>query len=492
MTDYPYPPTPTLSEIRLGVARGVTFGLLGAPEVFLPQVRQLGARTVRISLYWSQVEPEPGRFVWRVVDAFLDQLSDDDEAWIQVCSSSTWATRRPATRWFLPPSPANDPDQYRRFVSELVRHCAPRVRLWQCENEPCTPLLWSGTAAEYLTQLDTFWHVVKQADPTALVILGGAPPNAIRQAAVAGADPQAVAFLEHLLRDGADRFDVFDVHLYGDLYTIPATIQACRAWMARFGYQRPVVAGEYNGPLPLAFSEVWPHLTDVLPTLRALVTAEPGVLSKLSFEAPQGPDEPAMLALYQRINSLPPALQMFMGGCPPQLAAKRDRGNCRDLVVRNLLALAAGVRRTVCFQLAQEAPGTVSPYHVMDLLFGKFKLLDYQGATLAHPTPAADTLALLARQLDGLTQVRRLHTPQQPDTYVFQVSRAGRGPLLVAWQRHDGFDAEDQPPTPYSLDWPSPGAVALDVFGAPVPAQLRNGRLRVPLSATPVFVEAAA
>ncbi len=259
------------------------------------------------------------------------------------------------------------------------------------------------------------------------------------------------------------------MHLYGDPYTIPATIQACREWMARFGYQRPVVVGEYNGPLPLAFPEAWHHLTDVLPTLRALVTAQPSALSQLSFDAPQGPDEPAMLALYQRINNLPPALQMFMTGCPPLLAAKRDRSSCRDLVVRNLLALAAGVRRTVCFQLAQEAPGAVSPFHVMDLLFGTFKLLDCDGAALARRTPAADTLALLTRQLNGLTEFHRLDTPQQPDAYLFQVSRGDRGPLLVAWQRHDGFDAEDQPPTPYSLDWPSPGAVALDVFGAPVP-----------------------
>jgi hypothetical protein len=363
--------------------------------------------------------------------------------------------------------------------------------LWQCENEPCTPLLWSGTAAEYLAQLDTFWHAVKQADPTALVVLGGAPPNAIRQAAVAGADPQAVAFFELLLHDGGDRFDVFDVHLYGDPYTIPATIQACREWMARFGYQRPVVVGEYNGPLPLQFPEVWPHLTEVLPTLHALVTAKPSALSKLDFDAPQGPDEPAMLALYQRIDSLPPALQMFMTGCPPQLAAKRERSNCRDLVVRNLLALAAGVPRTVCFQLGQELPGVASPFHVMDLLFGKFKLLDYDGATLTHRTPTADTLALLTRQLDGLTQIRRLHAPQQPDTYVFQVNRAGRGPLLVAWRRHDGYDAEDQPPTPYGLDWPSPGASALDALGAPAPTEVRAGRLQVMLSATPVFVEAA-
>jgi hypothetical protein len=491
MMDQPSPGTAAFTDIRFGVARGVTFGLLGEPEVFLPQVRSLGARTVRISLFWSQVEPEPGRLVWDAVDAFLEQLADGDEAWIQVCSSSPWATRRPATTWFLPPSPAKDIDQYRHFVDELVRHCAHRIRLWQCENEPCTPLLWSGTPAEYLTHLDAFWAAVKQADPGALVVLGGAPPSAVRQGGVAGADPGAVAFFDHLLREGAGRFDVFDVHLYGDPYTIPVLIGACQRQMAAFGYQRPVVAGEYNGPLPLQFPEVWPHLAGVLPALRALTTAEPGALSGLTMDAPQGPDEPAMTALYQRIDSLPPSLQMFMTGCTRELEAKRDRINCRDLVVRNILALSAGVRRTVCFQLAQEAPGIVSPFHVMDLLFGKFKLLEYDGTALARRTPAADTLALLTRQLDGLTKVRRLETPDQPATYLFEISRAGRGPLLVAWQRHDGFGAEDEPPALFSTHWPSPNAVALDAFGAPVPAEVRDTRLRVPLSVTPVFIEAA-
>jgi hypothetical protein len=31
-----------------------------------------------------------------------------------------------------------------------------------------------------------------------------------------------------------------------------------------------------------------------------------------------------------------------MHGCPPELDAKRDRINCRELVMRNLLALSAG------------------------------------------------------------------------------------------------------------------------------------------------------
>jgi hypothetical protein len=63
-------------------------------------------------------------------------------------------------------------------------------------------------------------------------------------------------------------------------------------------------------------------------------------------EAPDGPqrspEQAAMARLYQDMASLPPQLQMFMRGCPPELEAKRHRINCREVVMRNLLALSAG------------------------------------------------------------------------------------------------------------------------------------------------------
>src|SRR5690348_877284 len=55
--------------IRLGVVRGISFGLFGPPGEFVPQARALGAGLVRAYLFWSQVEPEPGHYRWDTVDA---------------------------------------------------------------------------------------------------------------------------------------------------------------------------------------------------------------------------------------------------------------------------------------------------------------------------------------------------------------------------------------------------------------------------------------
>src|SRR5262249_24609447 len=153
-------------------------GLFGPPGEFGAQARDLGAGLVRAYLYWGQVEPEPGRYRWEIVGALLGQLTGDEEGWITPCSSSRWGTRQP-TR-LLPPPPARDQRAYGEYVRALVRHCAGRVRYWQCDNEPSnTGLLWAGTADEYVEQLTTVYRAVKEADPGAAVVLGGCGYDAL-------------------------------------------------------------------------------------------------------------------------------------------------------------------------------------------------------------------------------------------------------------------------------------------------------------------------
>ncbi|WIX90465.1 hypothetical protein [Amycolatopsis sp. DG1A-15b] len=158
-------------------------------------------------------------------------------------------------------------------------------------------------------------------------------------------------------------------------------------------------------------------------------------------------------------------------------------------MMRNLLALSAGVRRTACWQLGPDRPGPRNPYQVMELLFGKFNLVDYEDGRLGRRYPAGDTMALLTELLGDVRQVSRVDVPGQEDRYVFEVSRSGRGPLLVAWHRRDDFDGEDEPPIPFDCAWTAPDARATDALGKPVPVEVRAGRVHFPLSLTPVFVE---
>jgi hypothetical protein len=444
-----------LDGVRLGIVRGISYGLFGKPDRFLPQLRELGAGLVRVYFNWSQVEPEPDRWSFDAVDAFLDQLDGSEEVWVTVCSSSRWATRQATD--FLPPSPAKDLEAYRRFVDRLVRHCAGRVRYWQCDNEPCNVgLLWAGTAAEYVAQLKVMFRAVKDADPDALVVLGGAPFG-LPESPPDSPDRQ---FFDVLLTDGRDAFDLFDLHLYGEASRIPADIETARGLMRAVGYEKPLVAGEYNAP--------WPNL---YPEAVAAMQA-------------------AMASLYERMPSLPPQLQMFMRGCPPELEAKRHRINCREILMRNLLALASGVRRTICWNLAPEIPGYENHLSVMDLLFGKLALLDYEGTELSRRHPAADTFALVAGQLTDVDSVVRIEVPGRPSLYLFEVRRRGLGPLLVVWDQRDSFSGEDDPPVAFDWPWPEARAAAVDAFGQPQPAEVRDGRVHLEASITPLLVTA--
>ena len=142
--------------VRFGICAASATGCSGSRTSSCPRRARSAPGSCGPDLFWSQVEPEPGRFVWDTVDALLAQLDGDEEVWITLCSSSPWATRQSTD--FLPPSPAHDLRAYGEFVRRVVRRCAGRIRYWQCDNEPSnTQLLWAGTAEEYVAQLETMY-----------------------------------------------------------------------------------------------------------------------------------------------------------------------------------------------------------------------------------------------------------------------------------------------------------------------------------------------
>lgn len=469
--------------IRLGVVRGISYGLFGAPDEFMPEARALGARLVRAYLYWGQVEPAPGRYRWDVVDALLGQLTGDEEVWITLCSSSPWGTR--VSTDFQPQSPARDQGAYGEFVRQVVRRCGGRVHYWQCNNEPSNSgLLWSGTAAEYVTQLKTFYRAVKDSDPAAAVVLGGCGYDVFSSEE----DGPARQFFDHLAAAGQDAFDLFSVHLYGDPASVPDYLDTARQFMRAHGYLKPVVAGEHAGPQPFEF----PDAVAVMEQVFAAAFSEPQAAQstgQLAAQAGQDtPERRAMAALYARMSDLPATLQMFMEGCPPELEAKRNRIACRQIVQRTLLALAGGVRRTAYWNLAPEYPGPVDHLQMMHLLIGKLPLLGYASGHLEHRHLTARTFGLLADQLAGARAVTRVPVGDRPTLHAFEADRADRGPLLVLWDHRDAFDGEDEPPVTIGWPWAAEKATVTDVFGQTSTVTSQGGQIRLPVSVTPLFV----
>ena len=474
----------TLPGSPFGIAGGFLYGYQGVkPYGFMPQLRQLGAGFSKIYFFWNQIEPEKSKFDWTAVDAFVDQLHSPEEGLISLFSTSQWATVRPSA--LLPPSPAKNSDDYYRFVYNVVKHCKGRVRYWQNDAEPNSPVYWSGTKEEYVAALGIFYKAVKQADPSAVVVGGGydglfGPP---------GTHPfpnQQVGldFFDYVLKEARESFDIFDLRLYGDPYTIAARVDFMRRKMLALGYEKPIVCTEYGGPGLFEFPENRKYVSLAASWTQSMAQAG----DKTSPQPGASPKNP-IAELYGSMSSLAPQTQMFMQGCPPELDAKYQRIQTRGIVMRNLFALSAGVQKTVYWYLPASTATGDGRFNLMVLMYGKIGLIELQDGVFTRHYPGADTFERMTKALNGVRHVKRIDVPGKPSMFLFEVDRGTRGTSFVVWERRDAFSGEDSPAVPFDWQWPWKTASALDSQGQAVPTKVEDGRLHLDVSLTPIFIE---
>jgi hypothetical protein len=473
----------TLPGSPFGIAAGFLYGYHGVPAYdFMPVIRELHGGFTKVYLFWNQVEPEKDRYDWTAVDKILRQLQSPDEALVAVFSSSQWATRTPSA--MLPPSPAKDQVDYRRFIEALVGHCKGRVRYWQNDAEPNSPIYWSGSREEYVTQLRSFHLAVKSADPAAVVVVGGydglfGPP---------GTHPfpnqqAGLDFFDYVLDQGRDAFDVFDLRLYADPYTIVSRVDFMREKMRALGYLKPIISTEYGGPSLFEFAENRQYIPLVASWSQAVASPDD--------KGQPSPDHAArkqIKALYDQMATLAPQTQMFLQGCPPNLNARYHRIQARGLVMRNLFALAAGVQKSLYWYLPAFPAEGDARYDLMALMYGKIGMVEPRADGLKK-YPNAEAFQRMARALTGVQRVRRLELSGKPEIFAFEVERGPAGPVCVVWERRDALAGEDAPLTPIEIPWAASGADAEDALGQAVEVKVKDGRARLPVSVTPVFIE---
>ena len=464
-------------EKPLGVAWGFLYGYQGVKaERYIPQMRQLGASITKIYVFWNQIEPAKGKYDWSATDAFVNQLHSPGEGLISVFSASTWATRRASI--MLPPSPAKNPDDYYQFIHVMVSRYQGRVRYWQNDCEPNNPIYWSGTKEEFADELRVFHKAVKDADPSAIVVAGGYdglfnPPGMFQYPT----QKAGLEFFDYVIANASDSFDMFDLRLYADPYTIPWRVEHIREMMRAHGHEKPILCTEYNGP---GFFEFPQNIAYV------------GAVMKWSQSVASGDGrggESEVAALYEKMSALAKQTQMFMEGCSADLQHRYERLQARDLVMRNLLALSAGVKKTMYWDFWHD---TSRRNDMMHLMYSKQKLMEHEGGELTRRYPIADVFERLAKALFGVESVKRITVPDRPAIYLFEVRRTKRPTFYVIWEKRDVFSGEDQPPVPFDWPWESSKATAIDVFGQTVAASVENGRVRLPLAVTPVFLESVA
>jgi Beta-galactosidase len=476
-------PSLSLPGARLGVATGFLYGYQGAPAYeFGSEIGKLGAELSKVYFFWNQIEPEKGRYDWTAVDKFVEQLDSPENGLIAVFSSSQWATKRPAA--ILPPSPAKNPSEYFRFIFELVRHCGGRVRFWQNDAEPSNPVFWGGSKEEFIEGLKVFYQAVKAADPKASVVVGGydglfGPPGTHQfPNQQAGLD-----FFDYVLKKGQEAFDIFDLRLYGDPYTIPARVDFMRQKMLALGYDKPIICTEYGGPNLFEFPENRKYVPLVAVWSQEITNSEGD-----SSSSPITSARNALEQLYRNIDVLPPQTQMFMAGCSPELEAKYQRIQARGIVMRNVFAFSAGVQKTIYWQLPRIPQDGEARFHIMALMYGKIGLLHFEHDTLGNRYPSGDTFQRMSNALRGLQRVEQIAIAN-PSIFLFEVIRERRPSCYVLWERRDAFSGEDAPPIAFDLPWTASETRAFDALGRAVPVTLKDKMLHLEVSLTPIFIE---
>lgn len=492
----------TFAGSPFGIAWGLYYGDAGVDRVvYMPLLRQIGSRFTKLYVFWDQVQPQPDRFDWQAMDAFVGQLQSSDEALVSIFSSSSWGTRRvvdrsritdndSATAHYLPPSPARDLREYRRFVFETVRRYRGKIRYWQNDAEPNNPLYWLGSKEEFVAQLKVFYEAVHAADPAALVVVGGYdgvfnPPEA---GPPYPGQEVGLAFFDHVMKEGGNAFDVFDLRLYGNPYTIAGRVNHLRERMHALGYSKPFFCTEYDGPLYFEFAENLRQAPEILDLLLGEVDA----LIKGESEQRTPATQARVADVYARMSSLPPQTQMFLPGAAEALDQKLRRLQSRDLVIRNVLALAAGVQKTIYWQLTGDSEDAQMRQTVWGLIYGKVGLMDIDSRGVVRKRYApADAFARMTAALDGVSAVARVALPENPSIQLFEVQRRGRGPVFVVWDRRDPFYGEDQAAIRVGWSWSARSAKAIDVLGSGVVTTVAEERISLPVSVTPIFVESA-
>jgi hypothetical protein len=163
-------------------------------------IKTLGTHWVRMFVSWRAMQPAPGAIAPSAFGSYeqtFAQLPPGSKVILDVMGSPEWETG--SADEYAPPK---NPDDYAAFVGALAQHFGTKVSAYEIWNEEDAPIWWTGAPdpAAYAQLLQATYPVVKAADPSATVVLGGLTGNDYE-------------FLEDLYKDGAKgSFDVVAVH----------------------------------------------------------------------------------------------------------------------------------------------------------------------------------------------------------------------------------------------------------------------------------------
>jgi hypothetical protein len=133
----------------------------------------LGMGWVRLDFDWFRIEPQPGEFHWEELDRVVSRTATRGARMLATLAyTPPWASSNPGG------PRVSDPPADTRFWTDFVRGVIDRYRRavqhWQFWNEPNVREFWTGTRAQYRTQiLEPAASVARSIDPGLQVVAPG-------------------------------------------------------------------------------------------------------------------------------------------------------------------------------------------------------------------------------------------------------------------------------------------------------------------------------
>jgi hypothetical protein len=219
----------------------------------LSQITQMmadaGVQFVRFDFDWKDIEPDNDNFVFSKYDNILAELNARGIKVLGILDyDNDWSN--PTT------GDVEDMNHFADYVYNTVKHFGSQIKFWQVWNEPNNQNFWPSPSAEnYTNLLKRSYGAAKQADPEAVVILGGLVGNGQDALELFGIPFGKANFLSDIyVNGGKDYFDVASIHPYN--YSIP--IDSTASLEAAVAAARAVMVDNSDGSKPLWITELGP------------------------------------------------------------------------------------------------------------------------------------------------------------------------------------------------------------------------------------------
>ncbi len=222
------PPTPTPSPTPdpLFPMRTTHFSYGINAHLFYPEVvwrsqddvmeyvKDLGVEWERQQIYWSDLEPAKGEYIWDEMDEVVDAVGRSyRKLLVSIVRSPSWATADGGYGM-----PAN-PDDLGNFLYAMATRYAGRIHAYEIWNEQNYAVENDGYVqgpGRYVELLKVAYVRIKEADPYAFVLLGPLTPTGVNDPAIAIDD---IAYLRQMYEYNGGEvrgyFDVLAAHVAG-------------------------------------------------------------------------------------------------------------------------------------------------------------------------------------------------------------------------------------------------------------------------------------